>query len=231
MGSVAQRMRNQEAMDPTHSSFLAQLRADLQGPLPGRPAQNRMAPRPRPGDIIPEQAGAHVRRGGVLLLLYPREGQIYLPLILRQTYDGVHSGQVGLPGGGYEEADGDLTQTALREAHEEIGVPPEEVEVLGRLSPLYIHASNFLVQPTVGWIGYRPAFHIDPYEVARLLEVPLLTFLDPSRLRQEEWQLRDRVALVPFFDIEGQTVWGATAMILGEFLALPAVQALKQAVN
>jgi 8-oxo-dGTP pyrophosphatase MutT (NUDIX family) len=92
----------------------------------------------------------------VLALLYPHAGQIFLPLILRSTYPGVHSGQIGFPGGGYEATDGDLTATALRETYEEIGVHASQYTVLGQLTPLYVSASNYLVQPIVGWIDYRP---------------------------------------------------------------------------
>jgi 8-oxo-dGTP pyrophosphatase MutT (NUDIX family) len=215
-------------MNDRFESFLRQLRNDLAGPLPGRAAQYRMAPQPRPGGSIPyDQPRPDTRRGGVLVLLYPHEESLYLPLILRPTYNGVHSGQVGLPGGGYEEGDGDLTQTALREAYEEIGVPAGQTTVLGQLSPLYIFASNYLVHPTVAWASVRPPFKIDPYEVALMLEVLLLDLLDPAIRHVEEWQLRDRVADVPFFAVQEQRIWGATAMILSELLALPAVVGLR----
>lgn len=211
-------------MNDHFEPFLRQLRKDLAGPLPGRAAQYIMAPQPRPGGSFPyDQPRPDARRGGVLVLLYPHEGELSLPLILRSTYNGVHSGQVSFPGGGYEVEDGDLTQTALREAYEEIGVPASQTTVLGQLSPLYIFASNYLVHPTVAWAPTRPPFKLDPYEVALMLEVPLLQLLDPSLRQVEEWQLRDRVADVPFFAVQEQKIWGATAMILSELLALPAV--------
>jgi 8-oxo-dGTP pyrophosphatase MutT (NUDIX family) len=199
---------------------------DLQQPLPGQEAQFRMAPRPRPGAEFYDRPREDARRGGVLILLYPHGQSIYFPLILRPTYSGVHSGQVGLPGGGYEENDPDLVYTALRETHEEIGVPAEEVQVIGRLSPLYVYPSNYLVQPVVGWLDYRPTFHIDPNEVAMLIEAPLLDFLNPQNRLCEPWQLRDRMADVPFFRVQNQRIWGATAMMLSELLALPAMEHL-----
>jgi 8-oxo-dGTP pyrophosphatase MutT (NUDIX family) len=212
-------------MSKAYEPFLHQLRIDLHSPLPGRAAQLRMAPLPRPdSESSLDQVRPDARRGGVLILLYPHLDQIYLPLILRPTYDGVHSGQVGFPGGRYEEGDADLTATALREADEEIGVAADQLTVLGQLSSLYIFPSNFLVYPTVAWTPQRPAFHIDPYEVAQLLEVALLDLLNPTNRRQEEWQLRGRVANVPFFFIQDQKIWGATAMMLSELLAIPAMQ-------
>lgn len=211
-------------MDDAFLSFIEQLRRDLAGPLPGPLIQYRMAPRPRNGGEISDPIRTDARRGGVLVLLYPDEGQIRLPLILRSTYEGVHSGQVGFPGGGYEACDADLTATALREAKEEIGVAPELVEVVGKLSPLYVNASNYLVQPVVAWVKERPTFCLDPYEVAKLLEVSIPDLLDPSNRYQEKWQLRNRTAEVPFFRIQNQVIWGATAMMLSELLALTCVE-------
>ena len=208
-------------MNDTFDTLVRRLTADLAKPLPGRDAQYRMAPRPRSdrgGQY--DQPADDARRGAVLALFYPKGSRTHIALILRPTYSGVHSGQVGLPGGGYEALDEDLMQTALREAYEEIGVPPHSVHILGQLSPLYVFASNYLVQPFVGWVPTRPNFRIDPYEVARLIEADLEQLLDPANRVEEEWTLRDRTATVPFYQIDGETIWGATAMILSELLAL-----------
>jgi 8-oxo-dGTP pyrophosphatase MutT (NUDIX family) len=206
--------------DLANATLLRSFCNELRQPLPGRSAQGRMAPRPRPGweaDFVPPTPP---RQGGVLVLFYPHQNQLYLPLILRPTYNGVHSGQVGFPGGGREAADRNITATALRESYEEIGVDPQDVQVLGQLTKLYITPSNYEVTPTVGWIPYRPDFQTDPHEVASLLEVPLLDLRDPGNCTEEEWQLRDRRATVPFFRLSGQVVWGATAMILSELLTV-----------
>jgi 8-oxo-dGTP pyrophosphatase MutT (NUDIX family) len=212
-------------MNGHFDAFLHQLRMDLAAPMPGRPAQYRMAPQPRPSGQLPyDQPQPDARRGGVLALFYPQGDQLFLPLILRPTYNGVHSGQVGFPGGGYEPGDEDLVRTALREAYEEVGVHPEGLTLLGKLSPLYVFPSNYLVFPTVAWTPARPAFKIDPYEVDLLLEVPLLDLLNPANRREEEWQLRGRTARVPFFAVQGQQIWGATAMMLSELLTLPAMR-------
>ena len=163
-------------------------------------------------------------RGGVLALFYPQGDRLNLPLILRPTYTGVHSGQVGFPGGGFDPIDYDLTATALREAYEEVGVHSAEVTVLGHLTPLYVFVSNYLVLPTVAWVDYRPEFRPDPYEVAQLIETPLLDLLDEANRRSETWDFRGRSSEVPFFAIQGHTIWGATAMMLSELLALPAMR-------
>lgn len=204
--------------------FLRQIRHDLAGPLPGKAAQYRMAPQLGAGSESYDTPRADARQGGVLALFYPSGDQLNLPLILRPTYTGVHSGQVGFPGGGFDPLDSDLTATALREAYEEVGVHPSEVTVLGHLTPLYVFASNYLVLPTVAWTNYRPDFRPDPYEVAQLIEAPLLDLLDEENRRSEQWDLRGRISEVPFFAIQGHTIWGATAMMLGELLALPAMR-------
>ncbi|MCL4831236.1 MAG: CoA pyrophosphatase [Caldilineaceae bacterium] len=202
------------------SGFAENLHSRLAQPLPGSAAHRIMSPVPRAGSEPGYIPPVPPRRGGVLVLFYPCHGSLYLPLILRPTYDGVHSGQVGFPGGGYEERDQDLIATALREANEEVGIPPEQVEIVGHLSKLYIQPSNFEVYPTVGWMSQRPDFRIDPYEVARLLEVPFCDIQKPENRAVEEWNLRGRQVQVPCFKIQGQTVWGATAMILSELLSV-----------
>lgn len=196
------------------------LRAGLSRPLPGYVAHRAMSPQPRAGTEPGYTPPTPPRRGGVLVLLYLHEGALHLPLILRPTYNGTHSGQVSFPGGRQESDDADITATALREAEEEVGIPPQGVEVLGRLSKLYIAPSNFEVYPTLGWMEQRPAFRIDPYEVAALLEVPWADFLRPENRFAEEWNLRGRAVHVPYFRIQKQTIWGATAMILSELISL-----------
>lgn len=196
------------------------LESRLAQSLPGHVAHRQMSPVPRTGSEPGYVPPIPPRRGGVLVLFYPHNDALYLPLILRPTYDGTHSGQVAFPGGGEEEADADIAATALREAYEEVGIPPAEVQILGQLSKLYIAPSNFEVYPTVGWMAQRPNFRIDPYEVAQLLEVPLADFQNPANRYEEMWNLRGRQVRVPFFKIQGQTVWGATAMMLSELLAV-----------
>ncbi|MFZ1827206.1 MAG: CoA pyrophosphatase [Candidatus Competibacteraceae bacterium] len=218
-------------MSDPFAHFVEQLRCDLSAPLPGQAAQHRMAPRPRSGGDYSDTARPDTRQGGVLALFYPTNGRVHLALILRPTYSGVHSGQVGLPGGGREEADADLAETALREAHEEIGIDPAQVTVLGQLTPIYVFASTYLVQPVVGWTARRPNFHLDPYEVALLIETSLDELLDEANRRNETWQLRGHSVEVPYFLIQGQTIWGATAMMLSELLSLPAMQTASGAVG
>ena len=146
---------------------------------------------------------------------------IYTVLILRTSDHGVHSGQVSFPGGKKEESDRSLEDTALRETEEEIGIKKNDVKVIGHLSELYIPTSGFLVQPFVGYLNKKPLFHPDKNEVQKLIEVPLFLIMDDgivkettilkSKTRNQKSEIR-----IPYFDIHGEVVWGATAMILSE---------------
>jgi 8-oxo-dGTP pyrophosphatase MutT (NUDIX family) len=185
----------------------------------GTAAQRRMSPlaRPmgRPGDLpdVP-------RLGAVLLLFYCIDDELTLVLTKRPEYDGVHAGQVSCPGGRHEPPEA-LSDTALRETYEEIGVPPADVELLGKLTPLYIMPSDFEVHPFVGrYTGAgRPRFVPDTREVAAILEAPLRLLLDPATRAKEEMELRGGLRMpVPFFRVGEDKVWGATAMILSEFV-------------
>ncbi len=207
-------------MTASVDGFFNSLQRNLAAALPGRQAQALMAPLPRPGWHPDDRPDEPALQSGVLVLLYSLKGRLHVPLILRPTYDGTHSGQVAFPGGGIEEGDRNLTETALREAHEELGIAPNDVQVLGTLTELYIRPSNYEVYPTVGRLNADPNFRPDPGEVALLLEVPLADLLDTTNQRREQWQLADRSALVPFYAIQEQTIWGATAMILSELLTV-----------
>lgn len=161
----------------------------------------------------------NARHAAVLMLLYPHEQSTYLPLIVRPTYEGVHSGQIALPGGKVEEVDRTLTNTARRETEEEIGVPVGEEQVLGSLSDLYIPPSNMVVTPVVAFTSARPTYRLQPSEVASVLDIRLDDF------RNEAHQQTVRVSSfggytldAPSYVIDGRVIWGATAMMLSELL-------------
>ncbi len=202
-----------------HELYFEKVRQRLQAALPGEKAQLRMAAtgRTRPGTYLTPNAAT--RTGAVLILFYPHGGLIHVPMIRRPVYPGVHSGQVAFPGGRVDETDENLVGTALREAHEEVGVRPAEVEVLGLLTPLFVHASNFMVHPVVGAARSRPDFKPDLYEVDALLEVPLDELQDVTRIGSKEIIVREGIAIqAPYYDLQGHTVWGATAMMISELL-------------
>jgi 8-oxo-dGTP pyrophosphatase MutT (NUDIX family) len=183
----------------------------------GFAAQRRMAPSSRPVGRFESRPG-EPRLGGVLMLLYCVNDEVMLVLIRRPDYNGVHSGQVSCPGGRHEPPES-LETTALRETYEEVGIRPEEVVVLGQLTTLYIPPSDFEVHPFVGYFSAgRPAFVPDSREVAEIIEVSLADLLDPATRVEEVWELRGVEVLVPFYQISGQKVWGATAMMLSELV-------------
>jgi 8-oxo-dGTP pyrophosphatase MutT (NUDIX family) len=197
------------------------LRQRLRAPLPGRAAQMRMAPQPRPG-WDPHVVPAGLRDAAGLVLVYPHAGEWCVPLTLRGSWMRQHTGQVSLPGGRVDAGE-TIEQAALREAHEEVGVEAAGVHVVGRLTPLHIPVSHHLLHPVVGVTEARPDFRVAEAEVERLIEVPLRVLLVPDAVQRES-RLRDRPPVVlmdvPYFAVDGAKVWGATAMILAEFLAL-----------
>ncbi len=189
--------------------------------LPGANAQYMLVPpnRPRP-DLTLVKQEKNPRLAGVLALFYPIENKPHLVLMKRNTYPGVHSGQISLPGGQIEPHDETIEATALRETHEEIGVAAHLVDIVGRLTELYIPPSNFLVQPIVGLAKSRPHFVPEAKEVERVLEIPFAAFAHPENLKETTVSARGFTMQVPAFTIDGEIIWGATAMILGELLAI-----------
>lgn len=175
-----------------------------------------MMPASRTINRPPEHTG-RPRLGGVLLLLYSQNGELYLVLTRRRDDLSSHAGQISFPGGRREDGE-PLEMTALREAYEEIGVDPAELTILGTLSSLYIPPSDYEVHPFVAWHPGRPRLIPQEREVAEILEVPLSHLFNPTTRQEEEWILRDIPVLVPFLLVDHHRVWGATAMILSEFL-------------
>ena len=177
-----------------------------------------MAPRPRKG-WKPGWVAGEARPAGALLLLYPVHGRSHVVLTLRSERVGRHRGQVSLPGGALEPGE-DAAAAAIREAHEEAGVDPAFPQVLGRLTPLDVPVSGYVIHPVVAAAVRRPELEPCGREVDRLVEVSVSDLADPENLRVETWTRDWGTAEVPFFRVGGLTVWGATAMILAEFLTL-----------
>jgi 8-oxo-dGTP pyrophosphatase MutT (NUDIX family) len=186
--------------------------------LPGAEAQLSMAPINRPPDTLKAPFDTDAKISSVVLLIYPHLGQPNLVLIERNTYDGVHSGQMGLPGGKKEESDLDLASTALREAGEELGIVKHAVNLIGMLTPLYIPVSKFLVHPFIGLMNDTPTFTPDPREVAGFISVHPAVFVEPDYRALRKVSYGAGLSKeVPSFVIQEKVIWGATAMILGEF--------------
>ena len=199
------------------------LERSLNGPLPGRSAQERMAPMPLEMERFDEQQMINARKGAVLMLLCPSEDRksIIVPFIKRATYEGVHSGQIALPGGKKDVGDKDLGETALRETEEEIGVSRKDIQILGNLSDLYIPPSNFSVRPFIGFSSAPPVFEIDKREVDRLIICSFDELTNEAIIKKKGMNLAGGYKIqAPYYEINEEVVWGATAMILSEFLTL-----------
>ena len=199
------------------------LHQKLKLPLPGWEGHKGMAPDFRQEELerMRDKMG-QARQSAVLILLYEKDGQLTFPCIQRAAYDGIHSGQISLPGGQREESDPDFSYTALRETQEEIGVPMEQIKLLGQLSDLYIPPSNFLVKVFVGYSKIIPVFIPDPTEVDRVVEVPLNDLMISENIKRKVFYRSSdgKEKTAPYFDVAGVEIWGATAMVLGELVEI-----------
>ena len=196
------------------TDFFENLKIELKKDLPGIKAQIKMAPSVRSHFKTDKES----TKAGVLLLLYPKENDLYIAFIQRTEYNGPHSGQISFPGGKKEKSDKNIIETALRESQEEVGINPEHVEVIGELTPLHIPISNFIVYPVVGIYNSTPKFKIDPTEVERIIEIKINDFKNPENCNSKEFKYGDLSFTAPIYNPNNITIWGATAMILCEFL-------------
>ena len=202
-------------------AYLDRIRARLlSGDLPGYAAQEVM------GHALRQEYSAApptARAASVLALIYPIRGELHLLFIQRTSPPGDrHGGQISFPGGSADPGDESAAETALREAEEEVGIDPKRVELLGELTPLYIPVSNFLVNPFVGYLPERPAFTLQISEVARVLELPLAGFFGEGVVTRRDKKLYNGLLLrdVPHWLVSGEAIWGATAMMVGELIAI-----------
>ena len=197
----------------------ATLRERLAGTLPGLDAQLRFMPTPPRTGWKPGEFPSDARIAAGLVLLYPGERGASIPLTVRASGLKRHAGQISLPGGATDQGE-TLTQAALREAHEEIGVDPARVRILGELTPVYVLVSGFTLHPIVGITDARPEFRPAAHEVEEVIEVSIEDLQDASNIRHGT-RTREGLAIeYPYFDLRGSHVWGATAMILGEFICV-----------
>lgn len=193
----------------------------LSQPLPGSVAHLPMRPKLVNGSDLRIKHSKEPRKGGVLILLYEEQGMVKFPLIQRPEYEGVHSGQIALPGGKHEDADSDVIQTAIREAHEEVGVVQTDVKVLGTLSEFFVEVSNFMVTPVIASISYKPAFVPEATEVSEIITPSIMALIDEPTMKEKVISVRSGIDLLcKYYDLEQKVVWGATATMLNELVVL-----------
>jgi 8-oxo-dGTP pyrophosphatase MutT (NUDIX family) len=208
-------------MDFTRFSQLAPKIKNL--PLPGRASHYKMAPELRIQTLEKGlEPGKNPKKAGVMALFYPDERNCtHLLFILRKTYRGVHSNQIGFPGGKQEAEDNSLLDTALRETEEEVGAERQRITVIRSMSDLYIPPSNFEVRPFIGLYRKKQPFVPQRSEVEALVEVPFSDVLDERKLTSRIMKTSyANEIIVPAFELRGYIVWGATAMMLSEIKEL-----------
>lgn len=200
--------------------FIEQLRMRLTEPLPGLDAQLIMVPSQIASLRKNFPVGNNPKKSAVLILLYPFQEGISTVLIERSIYTGIHSGQIAFPGGRAEETDPDLKYTALRETQEEVGISIEEVEIIGSLTDVYIPPSNYLVTPYVGYLPYSPNFLINEREVQKVIQMDVLNTEKVVKSTKKITYSNGVSLKTPFYDVAGHTIWGATAMMMSEFIVV-----------
>jgi 8-oxo-dGTP pyrophosphatase MutT (NUDIX family) len=202
-------------MDPL---FIKNLIQQLEQPLPGKSAQMSMMVTPR----LPFPKINFDKKGipsAVLILLFPKNNDWYFYLTKRTDTVDHHKGQISFPGGVVENGES-LENAALRETWEEIGVKEDKIQLIGALSSFYIPVSGFEMFPYIGWIKEEPKIIIHEKEVDRIISVSLKTFMSDSTQKTKKDTLRGFPVNIPYFDLDNETVWGATSMILAEFKAI-----------
>ena len=198
-----------------------ELRQKFELPLPGVTSHLKMAPKHHLDELRNRKYPVlNAKKSAVLILFFHENDILKMILIRRSIYVGVHSGQIAFPGGRFEDEDIDLETTALREIKEEIGIPEDKIEIIGRLSDIYVPPSNFLISVFVGYLAEKPVYKIDPREVNEIIEIPFDDFFKPDVIKHKDFYINSIKAVsdAPYFDVNNAEIWGASAMVISELL-------------
>jgi len=202
-----------------YSALKTYLKETLLGELPGLAAHSKMLP---PGRRLKtyEYELSSVKLSSVLLLLYPDKDQIYTCLTKRPSTMKYHPGQISFPGGKVEKEDLSAEMTALREAQEEVGIDSSSIEILGKLSDLYVEVSRFSIQPFLAWTDKKPEFTVNYGEVDELILLPLNDMVMNETICETEHETVTGLLTVKYYPHKNEIIWGATAMILSELIEI-----------
>lgn len=202
-------------------SFIENFAQRLLQPLPGVNAHIKLAPYSRIDAIKSGEIDNDAVESAVLILLYIVDNRLTTVVFRRNEYDGPHSGQISLPGGKYEPNDKDFRQTALRETYEEIGIDPSDIQIIGQLSRFYVIPSHYIIYPYVGFLNGQPTFNPDSTEVSQIIEIDVFKHLNRATITSKDFTLNSSFSFkAPGFDVNGNFIWGATAMIFSEFIQI-----------
>ena len=211
--------------------MIKNIKKKLKSKLPGIDSWNRMAVKPINGkniinnkivkyeNFLSENKINEMKKAAVLVCFFKRKDEYYLPLIRRPMHEKNHPGQIALPGGAMEENE-TLENTALREAFEEVGIIPDNVEILGKMTPLPVPVSKYVITPFIGITNNEPKWNINRQEVDELIILKYTDLIDSNNGYYEDWNLNGNMLRVPIFKIMNKDIWGATAAVLSELIDL-----------
>tara|TARA_B100000945_G_scaffold291816_1_gene266580 strand:+ start:5648 stop:6289 length:642 start_codon:yes stop_codon:yes gene_type:complete len=211
--------------------LIKNIKKKLKSKLPGIDSWNRMAVKPINGKniinnkivkyekFLSENKINEMKKAAVLVCFFKRKDEYYLPLIRRPMHEKNHPGQIALPGGAMEENE-TLENTALREAFEEVGIIPDNVEILGKMTPLPVPVSKYVITPFIGITNNEPKWNINRQEVDELIILKYTDLIDSNNGYYEDWNLNGNMLRVPIFKIMNKDIWGATAAVLSELIDL-----------
>ena len=198
-----------------------ELKQRLSQPLTGKTSHLKMATKARLEELARLNGNTQqAKKSAVMLLLFHENENLQVIVIRRSNYVGVHAGQIAFPGGRFEESDIDVKTTALREIEEEIGISSDKIELIGRLSDIYVPPSNFLISVFVGYMDEKPQFKKDEREVAEIIQVDIAEFFNKNVIQEKEFVVpsNNYSVIAPYYKVKNADIWGASAMVMTEFL-------------
>jgi len=204
-----------------NTSFIEKLKVKLSQDLPGWEAQKLMSPLKTSKY---KKAGSDAKKAAVMLLLHPnKDNDLCLFYIKRTSHNpnDKHGGQISFPGGQLDSNDNNYIEAAIRETNEEIGINALDIQILGQLTSIFVYVSNFFVQPIVGYLPYNPELILQKSEVDYTFQIPIKILKDPTTVQTKDFNIRSfNVQNMPYYNIQNEVLWGATAMITSEFLSV-----------